>query len=64
MKHHGTKALSVSKRFNGFGLEDLKQLPGISTKASWKAGEDIFVEGNPGRDMFIISPGPVGKPRQ
>ena len=58
------KALSLSKCFNGFGLEDLKQLLAISTKASWKAGEDIFVEGDPGRDMFIICSGAVEKPRR
>lgn len=53
------KILSVSKCFKGFGLEDLKQLLAISTKAFWKAGEDIFIEGDSGRDMYIICSGKV-----
>lgn len=53
------KMLSMSKCFKGFGMEDLKQLLAISTKASWKAGQDIFVEGDPGKDMFIICSGKV-----
>lgn len=53
------KTLSMSRCFNGFGVEDLKQLLAISTKAVWKAGEDIFIEGDSGRDMFIICSGKV-----
>ena len=53
------KILSMSKCFKGFGIEDLKQLLAITTKAFWKAGQDIFVEGDSGRDMFIICSGKV-----
>ena len=53
------KILSMSKCFRGFGMEDLKQLLAITTKAAWKAGQDIFIEGDPGRDMFIICSGKV-----
>ena len=53
------KVLSMSKCFKSFGLEELRQLLAISTKATWKAGEDIFIEGDSGRDMFIICSGKV-----
>ncbi len=53
------KVLSMSKCFKGFGVEDLKQLLAISSKAFWKAGQDIFLEGDAGRDMFIICSGKV-----
>lgn len=53
------KVLSLSKCFKGFGLGELRQLLAISTKAVWKAGEDIFIEGDSGRDMFIICSGKV-----
>ncbi|MFA7267922.1 MAG: cyclic nucleotide-binding domain-containing protein [Sterolibacterium sp.] len=53
------KVLSMSKCFWGFGIADLKQLMAISTKAFWKAGENIFSEGAPGRDMYIICSGKV-----
>lgn len=53
------KILSMSKCFKGFGMEDLRQLLAITSKASWKAGDDIFLEGDSGRDMFIICSGKV-----
>ena len=58
------KILSMSKCFKGFGVADLKQLLAISTKAVWQAGEDIFIEGDSGRDMFIICSGKVSIWRQ
>lgn len=53
------KLLSLAKCFKGFGLNDLRELLSISTKAIWQAGEDIFIEGDQGRDMFIICSGKV-----
>lgn len=53
------KILTMAKCFKGFGLDDLKQLLAITTKASWKANEEIFREGDSGKDMFIICSGKV-----
>lgn len=54
------KIISLAKCLHGFGLDDLKQLMAISSKAVWVAGEDIFCEGDQGRDMYIICSGKVG----
>jgi len=53
------KLLSLAKCLKGFGIEDLRDLLSISTKAVWRTGEDVFVEGEQGRDMFIICAGKV-----
>ena len=53
------KIISLAKCLHGFGLIDLKQLLSVSSKAAWKKGEDIFLEGDPGRDMYIICAGKV-----
>lgn len=53
------KILSIAKCFRGFGIGELKQLLSIASKAAWRAGEDIFLEGDSGRDMFIICAGKV-----
>lgn len=54
------KLISMSPCFEGFGMNDLRQLLSISSKAFWHSGEDIFLEGSAGRDMFIICSGKVG----
>jgi CRP-like cAMP-binding protein len=54
------KIISLAKCLHSFGPVDLKQLLSVSSKAHWKAGEDIFFEGDPGRDMYIICAGKVG----
>ena len=53
------KLLSLAKSLKGFGVEDLRDLLGISSKAVWRAGDTIFLEGDEGRDMFIICAGKV-----
>lgn len=53
------KLLSLAKCLKGFGVEDLRELLSISSKATWRAGENLFVEGDEGRDMFIICSGKV-----
>lgn len=53
------KLLSLAKSLKGFGIEDLRDLLNISTKATWRAGEHPFLEGDEGRDMFIICSGKV-----
>jgi len=53
------KIISLAKCLHGFGLFELKQLLSVSSKATWKKGEDIFLEGDPGRDMYIICAGKV-----
>ncbi len=53
------KIISLAKCLRGFGLLDLNQLLSISSKAAWKNGEDIFLEGDSGRDMYIICAGKV-----
>jgi CRP-like cAMP-binding protein len=53
------KILGMSKCFNGFGREELKQLLAISTKNFWQTDQDIFLEGDSGRDMFIILSGKI-----
>lgn len=53
------KLLSLAKTLKGFGLEELRDLLNISSKAFWRAGEHPFVEGDQGRDMYIICSGKV-----
>jgi len=53
------KILSLAKCLRGFGVVDLKQLLSITSKALWKKGEDAFLEGDSGRDMFIICAGKI-----
>jgi len=53
------KIISLAKCLHGFGLLDLNQLLSVSSKAVWKKGEDIFQEGDSGRDMYIICAGQV-----
>lgn len=54
-----SKLLSLAKCFKGFGMDDLRSLLVISTKAIWRTGEDVFIEGSDGRDMYIICSGKV-----
>jgi len=53
------KILSLAKCLHGFGLLDLNQLLSVSSKAVWRKGEDIFQQGDPGRDMYVICAGKV-----
>lgn len=53
------KIISLAKCLHGFGPVDLQQLLSIASKEVWKAGEDIFFEGDPGRDMYIICAGKI-----
>ncbi len=53
------KIISLAKCFHGFGPVDLSQLLLVSSKAVWKQGEDIFHEGDSGRDMYVICAGKV-----
>ena len=53
------KIISLAKCLHGFSLLDLNELLSVSSKAIWKRGEDIFLEGDPGRDMYIICAGRV-----
>ena len=54
-----SKLLSLAKCLKGFGLEDLRDLLKISSKASWQPSEQVFNEGSDGRDMYIICSGKV-----
>src|SRR3989338_8660053 len=54
-----SKLLSLAKCFKGFGMDDLRSLLVISTKAIWQVGGDVFIEGSDGRDMYIICSGKV-----
>ena len=58
------KMLATAQCFHGFGYQAMEQILGISHKISWKAGETIFKEGDPGRDMFIICSGQVAIERR
>lgn len=53
------KILSLAKCLHGFGPVDLHELLAISSKVMWKAGEDIFHEGDLGRNMYIICAGKI-----
>ena len=53
------KLLSLAKPLKGFGMEDVRSLLSISSKAVWLEGEHVFLEGDKGRDMFIICSGKV-----
>lgn len=53
------KLLSLAKCLKGFGVEDLRNLLSVSSKAIWRTGENVFLEGEQGRDMFIICSGKV-----
>ena len=54
-----SKLLSLAKCLKGFGLDDLRELLKVSSKAVWYAGEIVFEEGSQGRDMYIICSGKV-----
>jgi CRP-like cAMP-binding protein len=53
------KLLSIAKSLKGFGVDDLRNLLSISSKAIWPSGDHVFLEGEQGRDMFIICSGKV-----
>jgi CRP-like cAMP-binding protein len=53
------KLLSLAKCFKGFGPNDLRDLLSISSKAMWRTGEHAFIEGDPGRDMYVICTGKI-----
>ncbi|MFA5826342.1 MAG: cyclic nucleotide-binding domain-containing protein [Gallionellaceae bacterium] len=53
------KLLSLAKCLKGMGVDDLRELLSISSKAIWRTGESVFIEGDQGRDMFIICSGKV-----
>lgn len=53
------KIISLAKCLHGFGPVDLKQLLSVSSKVAWKAGEDVFFEGDSGRNMYIICAGKI-----
>lgn len=53
------KMLATAQCFRDFGVIEMEQILGISHKVPWKAGETIFKEGDPGRDMFVICSGTV-----
>jgi CRP-like cAMP-binding protein len=53
------KLISLAKCLKGFGVDDLRELLGISSKAIWRTGESVFIEGDKGRDMYIICTGKV-----
>ena len=53
------KLISLAKCLKGFGVEDLRNLLSVSSKAVWRTGEPVFLEGDQGRDMYIICSGKV-----
>jgi CRP-like cAMP-binding protein len=53
------KLLSMAKCLKGFGMDDLRDLLSVSSKAIWKMGEHIIIEGDQGRDMYLICSGKV-----
>lgn len=53
------KIISMARCLHGFGPNDLKQILAISTKATWAKGVNVFMEGDKGRDMYIICSGQV-----
>ena len=53
------KLLDLAKCLKGLGVEDLRNLLSVSSKAIWRTGEDVFLEGDQGRDMFIICSGKI-----
>lgn len=53
------KLLSQVRIFGGFGPGDLEDFLTQTTGCTYAAGELIFVEGEPGRDMHIILAGKV-----
>lgn len=53
------KLLALAKCLKGFGLEDLRDLLKVSSKAVWQVNENVFDEGSVGRDMYIICSGKV-----
>ena len=53
------KIISMARCLHGFGPNDLKQILAISTKATWTKGVNVFMEGDKGRDMYIICSGQV-----
>jgi CRP-like cAMP-binding protein len=53
------KLLGQVRIFEGFGPGDLKDFLAQTVGCTYAAGEDIFTEGEPGRDMHIILTGKV-----
>ena len=53
------KILALAKCLRGFGIIELKQILSITSKSFWKKDEDAFLEGDTGRDMFIICAGKI-----
>ena len=53
------KIIALAKCLHGFDLFELNQLLSVSSKVVWKKGEDIFLEGNSAREMYIICAGNV-----
>lgn len=51
------KILSMVKCLRGFGPLDLNQLLSVASKVFWEKGSDIFMEGDSGKDMYIICSG-------
>ena len=53
------KIISMAKCLEGFRPQDLKQILSISSRATWREGVNVFMEGDKGRDMFIICSGEI-----
>jgi CRP-like cAMP-binding protein len=53
------KIISTAKCLEGFRPQDLKQILSISSKATWSQGVNVFMEGDKGRDMFIVCSGKI-----
>jgi len=53
------RIISMAKCLDGFRPQDLKQILSISSKATWRTGVNVFIEGDKGRDMFIICSGKI-----
>jgi CRP-like cAMP-binding protein len=53
------KIITTAKCLAGFRPQDLKQILSISSRQSWRKGVNIFLEGDAGRDMFILCSGKV-----
>lgn len=53
------KLLATVKLFEGFGPADLASFVARSSSASFQAGERIFAEGEPGRQLYVILSGKV-----
>lgn len=53
------KLLALAKCFKGFGPNDLRDLLSISSKAIWRTGDNVFMEGDQCRDMYVICSGKI-----